>query len=482
MTSINKKNYLLLSIIWLFLISFLTIFKYAPQWLNADVLMNSVMSLQKLTLFYWGQNRLLNIVPAATAFIKNPGLNLAAVLFIASFSFYLFLFAISRFVAFVINPSNPYFLSLKIFVVISTVFVSVFYSNAIFEIAIWHVEYSFAALLLSISVYFLILNRKNNVWNYLLSIAAIVLAIGINPSVIIPAVFIAVAVIVYRRKISVSELILVFSSLISFFIWNFVSKQYGTLPYNKFDINLLPIGLERVFNGFLTVFNLPVLLFLIGLLACIKLLFLLKRKGQRHEVYDMENYIIYSIVIFSTIWFLLFSSSHWIEINLFSWRYFIFVIFGFLVVVAIEIGKIFNEMKPKYSIVLTGMFFLVTMTAIFSAPASFNNYAVFNHVNNLSKPGNHLYSGDYWLVWPSVLRDLMQGYEAYGLTHRGEANNEAAKQYVFEKIKNDGNVMVICLNDKPENCINQINSVVGPIHASEPEFVNDQVYKIKITD
>jgi len=63
--------------------------------LDADVILNSIMSLQKVTLFYWGQNRLLNLVPFILSPITNPGYNLAAHLVFFSFTFFLLLYVMA---------------------------------------------------------------------------------------------------------------------------------------------------------------------------------------------------------------------------------------------------------------------------------------------------------------------------------------------------------------------------------------------------
>lgn len=78
---------------------------------------------------------------------------------------------------------------------------------------------------------------------------------------------------------------------------------------------------------------------------------------------------------------------------------------------------------------------------------NFNEYKVFQRVNYLVEPGGHLYSGDYWVVWPSVLRDMMNGYEAYGLTYRGEANAKSARDFVLDQINARGYSQIYCLNE-----------------------------------
>jgi hypothetical protein len=73
---------------------------------------------------------------------------------------------------------------------------------------------------------------------------------------------------------------------------------------------------------------------------------------------------------------------------------------------------------------------------------------------------------------------MMQGHEAYGLTFRGDANKSSASEYIRNRINQNGSVSVFCLNDKAENCINQVNSVVGPIRPTSTTQTSDNVYMI----
>jgi hypothetical protein len=54
---------------------------FSPQYCNmqsGDSLIFVFASLKKLTWYYWGQDRLLNLVPAVTSFIRDPEANLSA--------------------------------------------------------------------------------------------------------------------------------------------------------------------------------------------------------------------------------------------------------------------------------------------------------------------------------------------------------------------------------------------------------------------
>ena len=39
---------------------------------NGDGLLETIMSLQKVTLYFWGEDRFANLLPAATLWIRNP--------------------------------------------------------------------------------------------------------------------------------------------------------------------------------------------------------------------------------------------------------------------------------------------------------------------------------------------------------------------------------------------------------------------------
>ena len=203
---IFSKN-IVLALGWALLISILTIIKVSPEYLDADVLMNSVMSLQRLTLYYWGQNSLLNVLPFATSAIKDPSTNLLAVMVLTSFSFYGLLYLISRAAALILKVGNVDKVSLNTFLVISCGFTFIFKPKALYDIAVAHKEYSLPALILVFS--FITLNSKKDgiksKFLLVFSILLIILAIGINPSTIIPGFFILFANFFYRRQVRLNE-------------------------------------------------------------------------------------------------------------------------------------------------------------------------------------------------------------------------------------------------------------------------------------
>ena len=89
-------RYSLVALVWLGLITHVTVSGLAPAFLNADVILNSVMSLQNITPFYWGQNRLLNVVPLLAWPLRDPALNLLAILYLNTGLYYLVLWIFAR--------------------------------------------------------------------------------------------------------------------------------------------------------------------------------------------------------------------------------------------------------------------------------------------------------------------------------------------------------------------------------------------------
>lgn len=473
-----KNKHHIISLIWVFIISALTVNKYAPEFLNADVILNSVMSLQKVTLYYWGQNRLLNVLPFIFTGISDPSVNLFMVLFFTSTCFYLLLYYFSRIAVKVLGIVKSDEESLKVFILISAFYVFIFNPFAIFEISLAHIEYSLPALLLSFVSFNILqkLSSKNKFLLFIVSTPLIFIATGLNPSTLIPLIFVAIGSIVFRKKIGFGELSLLTISGASFVIWNNLSKKYGDMQYNQFEIAILFNGLEKVLDGLFSVINLPALLILILFLSLIKIINLLYFRNPLNS--NLFYFCTNSLVIFSISWFLVFSASRWVEMSLFVWRYFIFAIFAMLFMLSIHFLNFVEKLGNVKSWIFSGIIITSVCMSLISPIILFGEYKIFQRVNSLSEPGSNLYAGDYWVVWPSVLRDMMQGHEAYGLTFRGDANKSSAGEYIRKRINQNGSVSVFCLNDKAENCINQVNSVVGPIRPTSTTQTSDNVYMI----
>lgn len=320
--------------------------------------------------------------------------------------------------------------------------------------------------------------------SWLLPLAAIILAIGMNPSTLIPAFFITIVVAFYKKKLQPAEIAFLVTAGLAFVVWNFVSKRYGSLPYNEFRLEIFISSFRKVVDNILGSINLPILLLLIALSSIGRLWFIPSKNNDSSGVQSRITYASNAIIVFSIVWFFLFASSRWIEMNESSWRYFIYVYFALFFLGAVHLAQLLSEFGNNKSFFLSVAASLITIQFLFPpiGRINFNDYKVFQRVDALTDSGGHLYSGDYWVVWPSVLRDMMNGYESYGLTFRGGSNKKMAKENFLMRIKENGHASIYCLNDTVQNCILLINSVVGPVYAIGSSHLKDGVHLINVVN
>lgn len=473
------KLYFSMAMAWLCVASLLTVVKFSPAHLNADVLINSVMSLQNVTLYYWGQNRLLNVLPALTSVVSNPADNLVAVLLCTSLTFFVLIYMICRTVVSLAGVAKLELSTLRLFVLLSSAVLIVLKPIAIYEMAIGHVEYSLAAALLVFSFYTFALRRHESFVGVSLSIAAIILAIGLNPSTVIPTVFLSLFAFACKRKIISPESILGGCGLISFLFWSYISSHYEGPSYTAFSPAILFAGLERVISGLIgTVDKLPFLVFFCGVL--IVRFFLLILIGPTFEV-DAFIYSRNAAVIFSISWVLLFSSSAWVQANDFSWRYFIYVLFAGFFFFATFCEELLERIPVISSLLVVLMTAAVAAASMASPVLGFRDYAVFKVADDRAPVSGSFYAGDYWVVWPAVLREMMQGHMAYGLAYRGSGNDAEARRYMFEHLSQVGYASVYCINDTVESCIGQVNGVLGAFPVDEVTPLSTSVHELKLT-
>lgn len=481
MTYRGKKLAFCLAIAWAILLSAVTASTLPRQFLDADVVMQSVMSLQNVTLFFWGQNRLANVLPLAVSWIADPSANLAAVLFLPTLFFYFFLFAVSRIAAAAVDRARVDVVSLQTFLVLSAVFAVCFTPKTICEIAVTHFEYSLPALCLVVAAQLSILGSGDSTPRVAATAAACFLATAVNPAILIPGLFVCAGAIVYKKRAGLAEISLAASLVLSFVAWALIAKSQGSSGYNSFDASILQGGMRAALAGMAARLNLPNLALVLGALLLARGLAAQNAvKIPHRESADVSSLLCYGAAAFVLVWLLLFSGNQWVARNHFAWRYFIFVFFAGLFWMAISIARLMAPLRQRYSGAVTAIAAAIWFLAGFSLPTRFDNYALFRAVDAHARPGVHLYSGDYWLVWPSVLRDMMRGHEAYGLAIRGEGNRAGARAFVARQIQRNGEVPVLCLRAEPAECRRQIETVLGPVALSGVTRLGGQVHQMQV--
>ena len=123
----------------------------------------------------------------------------------------------------------------------------------------------------------------------------------------------------------------------------------------------------------------------------------------------------------------------------------------------------------------------MTLIILSSSYVPFSNYQLFKKIDSIVPDHHGLYSGDYWLVWPTVLRDMMSGDISFGLTFRGIGNQEKAKAFVEKQNVEKGYFSVLCINDDQNSCKNKISQIVGPVAIERVIYRNKMVSELILT-
>ena len=468
--------------LWLFLISYLTVNKYAPIALNADVLLNSLMSLRNITLFYWGQNRLLNVLPFLVSPIRNPSLNLSAILFITSLSTFLLLFLISRFTVRTIDneveKNNT--LATQIFIALSGLFILGLNGGGVSEITINHIEWTLPFLLSGTAIYILWFEKLKKISHNILSVILIFIATGVNPTILIMNTFIAGASTLYNKRNYKKDLLIFLISFISFAIWAYISTRLGPInSYANFSIKHISENIISSGASIFNTFNLSFVLLVLIMFTTVEIYRILN-KGQNHH-YDnrLQQFCSAAVLLFSLCWIILFAGNKWVSMNLISIRYFIPVFFCIFIGISFKLSFILSEMKERLSSLIVCILLLMSFANLYTRFSNYQDFQLFKEINTLSPYRYKLYAGDYWSVWPLVLRDQMEGITSFGLAYRSEGDQYATKEFIENELKKSGLITVLCVKSSLENCINQTERSITLATVKTNNQENNKAFEIK---
>lgn len=454
---------------WLLVVSALPVIAYAPDFIGADTVLGSIMSLQNVTLYFWGQNRLLNVLPFAVSWITDPQSNLLALLYLASLASFSLLLLLALFARRAVAGGSD--LVLPVFAALSATYLLVASPGGIYRMSIAHPEYALALLLAGAGVHVVWFAAISAPARLALATPLILLAIGLNPSTAIPLGMALATASLYRRRISAPDAILFVVVVGGFVGWSAVSRLYGSASYGAFSADDMVEKLAKAAAGVAAMAQ-PAAVAVLAL-ALLGGLAVGRWRARRRCGVDANPAAILAVAalcLFGTIWFLLFSTNRWVAMNAFAPRYFIPVAFALLAIAAIGWAGVLRDVAPRIraAIVLPLVAAAILFTAAPIRPIA--DFGVFRTVAPLPRPPSGLYAGDYWRAWPAVFRDLMDGRTAYGLAMRGEGNQRAVRRHVRAEMAARGTFTVLCIRDPVETCATEIGRILGAsmITASEP--------------
>jgi hypothetical protein len=298
--------------------------------------------------------------------------------------------------------------------------------------------------------------------------------VGINPSIVIPLIYIDFFTNWIRKKLNLKNFLPTFTGFLSFILWSFISNKYQSVTnYGKFNFDHIYLNFIKTINSIQ--FSLD-----FGFVWLIVITLLLVAYGAfKFNVILKNKTLLFLSFIFSIGWFILFSQSKWVEMNLYSWRYFTYAYYSTIILIFLLIVPILKEFKQSY---LKFILVLLILIQLFPKKIEFiQEWQVFKSVNENASSSVGLYAGDYWVVWPVVFKDMMAGQKAYGLAFRGESNKKPVVKNISDQVFENGFFYVECLNASKEVCEAQIKDFVGDIKLLDINKKSDNSLTFKMT-
>lgn len=470
---------------FLLFLALLTVNRFSPEFLDADVILNSVMSLQNVTLFYWGQNRLANVLPLVVSPISDPAINLFGCLLIATVVFYgLIWFWADRLSKISSQDSEHDLARREIFLVTISIFFLIVKPATVFAIATWHIEYTLSYLLLGVafSYYF---GPQKTISRLVVTGSCLAVAIGVNNSTIIPALGLVGMHAFFKRKLDIDSLI--FSSLVAvlFFSWGLIAQFYpspGISYYTILKFEQLNQSVKIIANNLIDALNLGNVV-VVMLAACLLKIsvFRLAQQQENASAYCVRtDSITMMLLVFSGAWTLLFSINPWVAANGFHFRYFVPLIFVGMMLLSFEVRNIsvFLSWGQRYVLSVALAAWLIVHLA---QPFVFlHDYTVFKRIDAVFPADTVGYAGDYWSIWPAVMKNLLERKDGFGLTERSIGNRDNLTRYFSEVGRGRGNLTIGCLKASFDQCLSQAKSFLGDVGLGDAELVGDNIWLLHI--
>lgn len=429
-----------------------------PQ-LNADTILFSVMSHQKVTLFYWGQNRLANLVPALLWPVRDLNWNLAAVLLVHALGWHGLLWLVAR----AVQPERTREGTLPTYALLVALTHLLLTPEARYVLIAEGQPYALSYLALGLSWPWLV-QRPMVLRKSLAGAALLAAGLGLNPG-LVPAVGALAAATAgatrqWRRPAAALALAAVLTLL-----WQGLARQVGVDEgghnYFAWQAADQKAHLWQVVDNIAAATRWP---WLAAVLAGIGGLLPWTLLGRR-TLAAPTRWLTAGLALLAGAWLLLFSSNAWVLTNHLHFKYF-FPIFlaliwglALLLAQAVELTRERLQGPPPRHLTLPAAAVLLLACPALGGEARWKVQS-FNALDNAQgvlkrlprQPGPLLVGGDYWRVWPVVHQALQRGQQAFGTAERGTAMRDELKNLLPSQ-GDDNALGYVCLAAAVPRCL-----------------------------
>jgi hypothetical protein len=291
----------------------------------------------------------LNVLPWVLSPVRSPTWNLALVLMLTSLCFYGLLHALARTAQRWWRPEASTPVALQGLVFLSLVCVLGFQPWALAGLVIGHIEYSLSALWLLWALNSGLSRplRGPDAWrDHGLTLLWLVLAIGLNPSALLPVGAVALLAMGWRGGWRAPrEWALLAVSLAIFLGWTWVASHFDRQRYSEFRLDILQQGLPAVLSGLWRTQD-PGACCPAPRWCCVQG----PCCGATPPGATQRRRLVFvaaGVLAFAGAWVLLFSASEWVQMNQFSWRYFAYPMLAGLFALAVLAVASLSRLAPE---------------------------------------------------------------------------------------------------------------------------------------
>jgi hypothetical protein len=435
---------------------------YGANFVNADTALLTVMSLQKVTLFIWGQNRFLNLVPFLASPVGSPDLNLAVqlLLFGGAFGALLAMFAwvAARLMVVAHRPADFWLC----FAIMLFVFAFISSPYAMHAFVSEGQPYGLSGLLFGAGLIGYLAAPALSWPRRIVAFSALFLGAGLNPSLLLVAGAICACALpcwpqYWKRLLETGC-----AAFIACVFWLLLSRSFpGPRGYGAFEFAQLPAHLVGAYSAIWIALDAPMLAILCGS-AGIALLFafaLPNVTARRPAIWLIPSLL----AVFAVGYFVLLAGNRWVVLNGWHFRYFYPVTLALIVAIATPLIVLALRAPPALRILITVLVLAAVPLRLAAPWTPIEQLPPFARVLPVVEEARakdvRLVAGSYWVVWPAVFLLHRDGL-AFGIEEeRGIANGGQVRRLLDAEQRTGRASRIICLDGETERCLHQAGVV-----------------------
>lgn len=430
---------------------------------NADALLPTLMSTDRLTWFYWGQDRLANLVPLMAVPVSGVRWNFATQMWVISTGWFgLIALASASHQLSRDSKTSPAVVAVSTAIVGALTILLL--PDTTLQLFVFEQLYAFALLLYLVGL--LAVTRASRT-GIALGAVLVVAATMVNPSLLLYTPIVGLFPGIRLR--SHAALRALIAAVAAFACATIVSARFGDSTGSGTGYNDFALGrswdnfadaLERIgeaTHGWRTMAALAIS-------ACVLI-------GLR-DVLDRRLRLFYvAMPLFAVAWVAAFSGNLWVASNQLSARYF-FPVFatGLLILTAATTACVLRvaEHLPHLTITVStrGAAGACLATVLLPALAVWSFARIDIDALVATRPAVavareqrvDIVTGDYWSVWPTVIEARAQGLDVLGLAYRANPIVDDLSQRIAAELGRDGAVTVLCLGIGPADCATSLTN------------------------